>query len=87
LRGTDLDEERMTGRGCLLRSIEMDRKKRKYLHDDGREKGQQQRFLAVARMLVTIRACDVLQGCGALWLGACVIEGPHVEIPRLVPFN
>jgi hypothetical protein len=42
----------MTGRGCFLRGIEMDRKKRKYLHDDGLEKGQQQLFLEVARMLV-----------------------------------
>jgi hypothetical protein len=42
----------MTGRECLLRRMEMDRKKRKYLHDDGREKGQQRLFLEVARMLV-----------------------------------
>jgi hypothetical protein len=82
LRKTNLDDERITGRGCLLRSIEIDRKKRKYLQDDVREKGQQQLFLAVARMLVTIRACDVLQGCGPCGLGSS-----SKEIPRLVPFN
>jgi hypothetical protein len=51
LGGTDS----VRGRECLLRRRErreMDRKKRKYLHDDGRENGQQQLFLKVARMLV-----------------------------------